>query len=319
MMRLKHRAVFHLPVIGSRGSRVLSRQLSVLARDNENDLIEMSTKMWINDFVLAHRLCPWAASVWNSGETKVTVFSRKPEGEDEDVYISDVVEEACKEAMEIMTDDEVYAASLSAVDADELAVAIAAEQEDLLVESEEAESEHESSVADGRGGQNSDDNDTSVEVPTAPRSSFSVREEAEVVYSTTLIAVPEFRNFDTFLNVIDIVEQSLAAARLTDHIQVASFHPKYVFSGNTPGSADNYTNRSPFPLIHLLRVQNVTDAIKSYTKGKGKTGRRAAAAMSEVWKRNGVRMQRVGQEALKRQLVETVKNAIVELHVSKKA
>lgn len=291
--------------------RVLSKSLSVLARDNENDLIETATKMWVSDFVLYHRLCPWAASVWNSGETKVTVFSRKPEEEDEDTYIADVVEEACREAMALMTDDEVYAASLSAVDADEMAAVIASEQEDLLEESVEAD----------RGADEEKGTVGSVEgsLHLAPTEEFTspVRgvNNAAVQFTTTLIAVPEFRDFDTFLNVVDIVDEAMAAARLTDHIQIASFHPKFTFSGNSLGSVDNYTNRSPFPLIHLLRVKNVGEAIKRHTKGK--TGRKAAAIMDEVWKRNSERMQRVGQDALKRQLVETVKSAIVELHLNK--
>jgi hypothetical protein len=299
----------------SSGGIVLSRSFSVLSRDNENDLIETATKMWINDFVLAHRLCPWAAGVWNSGETKVTVFSRKPEGEDEDVYILDVVEEACKEAMALMTDDEVYAASLSAVDADEMAIAIAAEQEEYEEEEEAKESASGQSHPDAiAGGDHVSHPSILAETISAEKSSgFVKREGAE--YSTTLIAVPEFRDFDTFLNIIDIIEESLAAARLTDHIQVASFHPKYIFAGNSAGSVDNFTNRSPFPLIHLLRVQDVADAVTRHTKGR--TGRKAAAIMDEVWKRNSLRMQRVGHDALKRQLVETVKNAIVELHLNR--
>ena len=46
--------------------------------------------------------------------------------------------------------------------------------------------------------------------------------------------------------------------------QVASFHPEYQFGGTEPDDAENYTNRSPYPMLHLLREDSLSDAIDSY-------------------------------------------------------
>jgi hypothetical protein len=41
-------------------------------------------------------------------------------------------------------------------------------------------------------------------------------------------------------------------------IQLASFHPDYLFAGTAPGAAENYTNRSPYPMLHLLREDSIS-------------------------------------------------------------
>jgi hypothetical protein len=46
--------------------------------------------------------------------------------------------------------------------------------------------------------------------------------------------------------------------------QVASFHPAYLFAGSSMNDAANYTNRSPYPMLHILREESVSRAIESY-------------------------------------------------------
>jgi hypothetical protein len=46
--------------------------------------------------------------------------------------------------------------------------------------------------------------------------------------------------------------------------QVASFHPRYQFAGTAVADVENYTNRSPYPLLHLLREQSLERSIASY-------------------------------------------------------
>jgi hypothetical protein len=50
----------------------------------------------------------------------------------------------------------------------------------------------------------------------------------------------------------------LAEMGLEGVIQIATFHPRYQFAGTKPGDVENYTNRSPFPMLHLLREASVT-------------------------------------------------------------
>lgn len=46
--------------------------------------------------------------------------------------------------------------------------------------------------------------------------------------------------------------------------QIASFHPRYVFANTSPNDRENYTNRAPYPIIHLLREQTLEEAIKNF-------------------------------------------------------
>lgn len=82
---------------------------------------------------------------------------------------------------------------------------------------------------------------------------------------TTLLIHPlvlqDFYKFNQFLNQVD---QLLAERELEGIYQVASFHPDYQFAGTQMGDVENYTNRSPFPLLHLLREESLSRAIDSH-------------------------------------------------------
>ncbi|MGB7479462.1 MAG: DUF1415 family protein, partial [Burkholderiaceae bacterium] len=51
---------------------------------------------------------------------------------------------------------------------------------------------------------------------------------------------------------------------LTGEIQVASFHPDYQFAGTSPDDIENYTNRAPYPTLHLLRESSVERAVEAF-------------------------------------------------------
>ena len=53
----------------------------------------------------------------------------------------------------------------------------------------------------------------------------------------------------------------MADLDLEGELQVASFHPQYQFAGTQPEDIENYTNRSPYPMLHLLREASVERAI----------------------------------------------------------
>ncbi|MEM9836786.1 MAG: DUF1415 domain-containing protein [Bacteroidota bacterium] len=82
---------------------------------------------------------------------------------------------------------------------------------------------------------------------------------------TTMIVFPQgLTNFYDFLDFIEANEVQLSQLQLGDFVQLAHFHPHYMFAGVPPEDPANATNRSPFPVIHLLRVKEMSDAIKSY-------------------------------------------------------
>src|SRR5690606_16414635 len=71
---------------------------------------------------------------------------------------------------------------------------------------------------------------------------------------TTLLILPEalsdFLEYNDFLHRADRV---LKRKRLTGLLQIASFHPHYQFSDSEPDAIENFTNRAPYPMLHLLR------------------------------------------------------------------
>lgn len=83
--------------------------------------------------------------------------------------------------------------------------------------------------------------------------------------STSVIILPQ--GVDDFLDYLDLYETCITVLRDTDldqYIQLASFHPKYQFAETTEEDVTNYTNRSPYPLIHLLKVDEVERAVENY-------------------------------------------------------
>lgn len=82
--------------------------------------------------------------------------------------------------------------------------------------------------------------------------------------STTLCIFPHaFDDFDEFLEAIEVLEDLLARVGAQELVQLAHFHPGYLFEGEPEDAVSHYTNRSPYPILHLLRVEEVADAITS--------------------------------------------------------
>src|SRR5262249_62244288 len=81
---------------------------------------------------------------------------------------------------------------------------------------------------------------------------------ASEVETTLLIhprALGDFLGYNDFLGA---AERLVGALGLRGTIQLASFHPGYQFAGTEPGAVENYTNRSPYPMLHLLREDSIT-------------------------------------------------------------
>jgi hypothetical protein len=85
-----------------------------------------------------------------------------------------------------------------------------------------------------------------------------------VVVETTLLIHPwvlnDFAQYNEFLEVCDGAVEQLG---LEGELQVASFHPQYQFAGTTAQDVENCTNRSPFPMLHLLREDSVARAVEA--------------------------------------------------------
>lgn len=82
---------------------------------------------------------------------------------------------------------------------------------------------------------------------------------------TTLLIFPDcFTVFDDFLELIDYANQLLRELGYVSIYQLAHFHPDYCFEGVQASDASNYTNRSPYPVLHIIREESLQKAIESH-------------------------------------------------------
>jgi hypothetical protein len=102
---------------------------------------------------------------------------------------------------------------------------------------------------------------------------------------TTLLAIPQgMEDFLTFLDVVARAERMVRKRGLDGVIQVAHFHPRFVFAGTDEDDITNYTNRAPHPTLHLLREASVDRAVAAFPD---------AAAIYEA---NMALLRRIGRE-----------------------
>lgn len=94
---------------------------------------------------------------------------------------------------------------------------------------------------------------------------------------TTLIIHPNaLLDFYAYLDFLEVAEALLIDLGYEGIFQVASFHPNYQFSGTNIEDVENYTNRSPYPMLHLLREDSVTKAAEFYPNVEGIPNRNIA-------------------------------------------
>lgn len=92
-----------------------------------------------------------------------------------------------------------------------------------------------------------------------------LRETGAGEIETTLLihpqALTDFLDYNDFFSVIDAL---LEQGDYTGEFQVASFHPDYRFAGTERDDAENYTNRSPYPVLHILREASIERALAGF-------------------------------------------------------
>ena len=106
---------------------------------------------------------------------------------------------------------------------------------------------------------------------------------------TTLLIVPhmlrDFLDFNDFLDEADGVLQELD---LEGEFQVASFHPDFQFAGTEPDDITNYTNRSPYPTLHLIREASIDRAVEAFPEAE------------MIYEANMATMEKLGHEGWKK-------------------
>ena len=89
-------------------------------------------------------------------------------------------------------------------------------------------------------------------------------EDNPAMETALLIFSKGFSDFDDYLDLTDLAEKLLKAQGFEGIYQVASFHPNYIFAGSDENDPANYTNRSPYPMLHLLREDLLEIAIDKH-------------------------------------------------------
>jgi uncharacterized protein len=106
---------------------------------------------------------------------------------------------------------------------------------------------------------------------------------------TTLLIHPEaLADFLDYNDFLDAAEAAIEDLGLTGIIQIASFHPQYQFAGTEPDDIENYTNRSPYPILQLLRESSVERVVASYPE------------TSRIFERNIETLRRLGLKGWER-------------------
>lgn len=82
---------------------------------------------------------------------------------------------------------------------------------------------------------------------------------------TTLLILPSvLRDFLAYNDFLDIADELLAEQGYEGELQIASFHPEYQFADTSFDDPENYTNRAPYPILHLLREASLEAAISDH-------------------------------------------------------
>jgi len=102
---------------------------------------------------------------------------------------------------------------------------------------------------------------------------------------TTLLIHPfvltDFVDYNEFLDVADAAVEDM---QLDGELQVASFHPDYQFAETDENDISNYTNRSPYPILHLLREDSIERAVEAFPEA------------SEIFDKNIETMEKLGHD-----------------------
>lgn len=127
-----------------------------------------------------------------------------------------------------------------------------------------------------------------------------VQTDPEVLDTTLLIhpqAMGDFLEFHFFLAEANAAIRNLG---LDGILQIASLHPQYEFAGSAPDDIDNYTNRSPYPTLHLLREASVDRAVAAFPNA------------ADIFEKNIEVLRRLGHEGWRRLWLDETPNGSMQ-------
>ena len=89
--------------------------------------------------------------------------------------------------------------------------------------------------------------------------------DSQLEIQTTLLIFPQgFNDFEKYLDMLELANSLINQGGYGGIYQLASFHPDYCFDGEDEDDPANYTNRSPYPILHILRESSIEMVLKRY-------------------------------------------------------
>lgn len=111
---------------------------------------------------------------------------------------------------------------------------------------------------------------------------FLSKADPELIDTILLIHPEVLNDFLDYNDFLGLADQILEQGGWGGEIQIASFHPEYQFSGTRKNAVENYTNRSPYPMLHLLRESSIERAVIAFPDA------------AEIYERNIMTMKQLG-------------------------
>ena len=93
---------------------------------------------------------------------------------------------------------------------------------------------------------------------------FSTLDKNATIETSLLIYSDSYQQFDDYLELLYLANRLVENLKYVGIYQIASFHPDYRFEGSKKKDAANFTNRSPYPMLHILREHSIEKAIENY-------------------------------------------------------
>ncbi|QEY25667.1 DUF1415 domain-containing protein [Neisseria zalophi] len=113
----------------------------------------------------------------------------------------------------------------------------------------------------------------------------------EEIETSLLIHPALFGDFFLFNDMLVLADQAIQDNGLEGVIQIAPFHPDFQFEGTDADDITNYTNRSPYPTLHLIREDSISKAAEAFPDAEAVFGRNMALLTEmgkEGWDKLGI-------------------------------
>ncbi len=117
--------------------------------------------------------------------------------------------------------------------------------------------------------------------------------DPEEIETTLLIHPRVLADFLDFNDFLDVADATIEHCGFAGELQIASFHPHYQFAGTAPDDIENCTNRSPYPMLHLLREAGIERAVAGHPDP------------ARIYERNMETLRRLGHEGWARLMKKT--------------